>query len=378
MRVAGLLLTIFIATQVIEGCGTSKSSREGAGIAPTEALTQLSALNVRNLAELQRYHARAVVQPQPWAAYWWPYVGSGIANGWRDPDNLAPADKYDRAYRPVHEPLADWERARHGPGLANVASWWGHCNGWAAAALMVSEPRVPKIINGVTFEIRDQKALLAESWMEFSGDFIGNRVDDEKDMSSAAFWDVVPAQFHLVLTNIVSKQNHGLILDRHTGHEIWNQPLVAYEISPVLRDDYLGPHPAYPDIYRVNITARIWWANDNISPDEITPPFDMSLLHDEFADHFFPGRKLRYELWLDGPVEFDEQGSMIKSGDILVTRRGDTYVGGAWKNGLNPALLAHTHPDYMWVPFAQQHSSGYKNPRIDDQWVRMNIGDRIH
>ncbi|MBI3554853.1 MAG: hypothetical protein HY074_01155 [Deltaproteobacteria bacterium] len=360
------------------GCGGGGAYPKHDALGSGESLTQAGALNARNLAELQLHHSRAVVSPQPWAAYWWPYVGSGIANGWRDPDNLAPADKYDRAYRGAHEPLADWERARHGPGLANVASWWGHCNGWAAAALMVSEPRLPKFINGVSFGVRDQKALLAESWMEFSGDFIGTRVDEEKDLSSAAFWDVVPAQFHLVLTNIVGKQNHGLILDRHTGHEIWNQPLVAYDIAPITRDDYLGSHPSYPDIYRVNVTARIWWANDAIGPDEITPPFDMEKLHEEYFDHFFPGRLLRYELWLDAPAEFDAQGKLVRSGDILITRRNDVYVGGAWKNGINPALLAHTHPDYMWVPFSQQRSSGYKNPRIDDQWVRANIGEPAH
>src|SRR5262249_17857202 len=147
-----------------------------------------------------------------------------------------------------------------------------------------------------TLDVRDQKALLAESWMEFSGDFVGTRVNDEGDFSSAAFWDVVPAQFHLMLTNVVGKQKHGLILDRHTGHEIWNQPLEGYKIEPVKPEDYLGAHPQYPDIYRVNMTAWIWWANDNVDPDELTPPFSIEAMGEEIYDHFFPGRKLKYEL----------------------------------------------------------------------------------
>lgn len=367
---------------VASGCG---GAHGGTGAGDSEKIDLFpQGIQVLNLAELQKAHSRAVLTPQPWAGYWWPYVGGGIGSSWRDAAGLSPADKYDQAYKNFlrskgkdigkYEPMADWERGRHGPGLASVASWWGHCNGWAAAALMIAEPTVPKTIDGVTFEVRDQKALLAESWMEFSGDFLGHRVEDEHDFSSGAFWDVVPAQFHLLLTNVMGKENRGIIIDRYTGVEIWNQPLVAYAIDPIRKEDDLGEHPDFPGVYRVNVTARIWWANDNVRPDDVTPVFDFDRLQNEFADAYFPGRVLHYELWLDGPLEFDASGALTRSGDILVTHEGERYVGGVWKNGTNPAALIHSHPDYMWVPFGIQKSSGYKNPRIDDAWVREHIG----
>jgi hypothetical protein len=381
MKTISSALLCLLAAFAVSACAKSSASLEAA-----RAASAPGALlgNERNLADIMRNYPRAVPSPQPWAGYWWPYVGTGIAAVYRDDAGMSPADKYDAAYLDYlrsrgsdtsqYQSMAAWERTKHGPGAARVESWWGHCNGWAASSVMVPEPRAPKTIAGLNFGVRDLKALLAESWMEFSGDFVGTRVDTPGDFSSAAFWDVVPAQFHLMLANIAGRQNRSLILDRHTGHEIWNQPLVAYEFDQPKASDYLGAHPSFPDVYRINMTARIWWANDNVDPDDVTPPFDIVKLHDEFYDYYFPGRLLKYELWLDGPVEFDSNGNIARSGDILVTREDGRYVGGVWKNGTSPAALIHTHPDYMWVPYGVQHSSGYKNARIDDTWVRENIG----
>lgn len=337
------------------------------------------ATQIRNLADLQTHHSSHVLSPLPWVGFWWPYVQQGIASGWRDPKKLGATDKYDVAYRAYlkekgenpenHQPATSWERVFHGPGLVDVASWWGHCNGWAAAALMIPEPREAITLYGVTFEVRDLKALFSEAWMEFTGDFVGGRVHNEGETNTSDFWDIVPAQFHLMLTNVLGRQNRGIIIDRHTGHEVWNQPLVAYEIEPIKAEDYLGEHPEFPGIYRVNVTTTIWWANDNVGPDEISRPFELETMREVYDDGHFPGRRLAYELWLDAPAEFNEAGELIRSGDILVAGRGETYVGGVWKNGANPAYLAHTHPDYMWVPFARSRSSGYKNPRLDEVWI---------
>ncbi|MEW6055205.1 MAG: hypothetical protein AB1540_01210 [Bdellovibrionota bacterium] len=385
------ILFVLLAT-ILVGVGCGKKKDEKAGENGTQPAMSLDLQSGSNLYDLMARHSRAVVSPQPWAGYWWPYVGQGIASTWRDGSGMSPADKYDAAYKiflesrgantAEYKSMAAWERTRHGPGLANVESWWGHCNGWAAASLMVPEPTAPKVINGIRFEVRDLKAILSESWMEFSGDFVGNRVNAPGDTGSAAYWDIAPAQFHLLLAHKVGRQNRGLILDRHTGHEIWNQPLVAYKFEPITPDDYLGAHPSFPEIHRVNVTAKIWWANDNVAPDMTTGAFNME--ESEFtSNQYFPrrdapfhGRKLRYELWLDAPAEFDEAGNLIRSGDILITEEDGRYVGGVWKNGSHGSINAH--PDYMWMPHGIQHSSGYKNPRLDDAWVREYIGTPHH
>ncbi|MBY0472152.1 hypothetical protein K2X30_13375 [bacterium] len=375
-RKAVVLLSLTAAT--FAGCAKQDAREDrGASTQPTFAAEAQSALN---LAELMQKHSQAIVKPQPWASNWWPYGSAGIASGGYDPQGMSPAEKYDTAYKVYYEAhggniaalksAASWERSLHSPSAFNFESWFGHCNGWAAAALLVPEPRESKTINGVTFAVRDQKALLSESWLEFSGDFIGTRANDKGDTSSAAFWDIAPAQFHLILANIVSRQNKGVVFDRYTGDQVWNQPLVAFRTDPIQREDYLGPHPQFPEIHRVNVSTTIWWAEDNVHPDAITPEFDIE--NENVA--FFPMRKLRYELWLDGPPEFDSLGRLTKSGDILITSENSRYYGGAWKNGTTTEALLNSHPDYMWVPLGVQFSTGYKNPNIDDGWIRDFIG----
>ncbi|MEW6057670.1 MAG: hypothetical protein AB1540_13755 [Bdellovibrionota bacterium] len=315
-----------------------------------------------NLASLQKKYAKAMAIPTPWIGYWWPYREGGINNGLNDADGLSAAAKLDRVFGKRNW-VSGWEYNRHGKGRRSP-DWWGHCNGWAVAAIMEAEPRSDIDVKGVRFGVRDRKAILSEYWMESGSDFIGNRVWSAKDTSSRAFWDVVPAQFHLAMTNIVGRQGRSVIIDRYTGYEIWNQPVVAYEIKPIREDDYLGRDPRYRNLYRVNVETTLWWANDEVDPDEITPEFQWE------EDDFFSKRTLRYELWVDAPLEFDSSGNLASSGNIVLTNQG---TGGRWKNGSTYNELVNSHPDYIWIPLSYARSSGFKNPRINDAWVRANI-----
>jgi len=317
-----------------------------------------------NFAELQREHAMGVAQPVPWVGHWWPYAENGIADGNFDKDRRSPAEKLDLSQGNRNWATA-WEFQHHGHGL-RAAEWWGHCNGWAVAAIMEPEPRKAIRVDGVKFTVSDRKALLTEYWMEVGADFIGTRVWNSNDFSSRAFWDVTPAQFHLAMTNIVGRQSRSLIVDRHAGAEVWNHPVVAYKTDPITPADYLGPDSRYSNIYRVNITTTIWWATDEVEPDELTLPFNWEV-NDSFVK-----RKLRYELWIDAPLRFSDSGKLLSSGNIIITRDGS---GGAWKNGTTPQVLVNTHPDFMWIPISYSASRGSKNPRINDAWIRENIGN---
>lgn len=311
----------------------------------------------KNFAFLQKQYSSAVANPVPWVGYWWPYGTNGIVNS---------ATKYDAADPNAPGGAASWEYAHHGLGLSKILEWWGHCNGWAAAAVVVPEPRASSSVGGVNFAIHDKKALLSEAFMEVTGDFLGRRVDNPDDTSSAAFLDVVPAQFFLMITNTMGIQRRTFVFDRYTGYQVWNQPAVAYFNEPVTPSDYLGPDPRQPSVYRVNVTTTIFWSSDDVDPDTLTPEFDPNN-----PDPAFGSRMLRYELWLDGPVEFDASGDLASSGDIILTQNGDYAVGGAWKNGnLN---LVNSYPDYMWIPTGPSSSTGFKNPQIADQWVLSNM-----
>lgn len=316
----------------------------------------------RNFAKLYERYAKSVADPLPWAGYWWPYVDNGIADGSYDTSELAPTDKIDRVFG-LRNYASSWERARHGLGR-RPADWWGHCNGWSTAAIMEREPREAVSRQGYTFGVADRKALLTEYWMESGSDFIGSRVSSPNDFSSRAFWDVSPAAFHLLLTNVVGAERQSVIIDRFTGSEVWNQPLAAYELAPVKPEDYLGPDPRYKNLYRVNVTATIWWVSDEVEGDAVTPPFEWK------ENDYFEKRTLRYELWLDAPVAFNDRGQMISSGNIVLTSGAG---GGTWKNGTSREALENSHPDFIWIPLSYARSSGYKNPRIRDEWIKANL-----
>jgi len=114
--------------------------------------------------------------------------------------------------------------------------WWGHCNAWAMAAIMFQVPKEELANNGVTFNIRDQKALLIELSM--------------RDTSDATFWwkqwsnkDEMPdkkyaAGFHEQLKRFLRDEQKGLMADmdfkpirQTTGFQVWNYPLLGYVAS---------------------------------------------------------------------------------------------------------------------------------------------------
>jgi hypothetical protein len=332
-----LAATLALAT----GCG-------GSSKAPTASMNMVG--DTKNLAYLHSHALSGVIDPPPWAGYWWPYTTDGISDA---------ATKYDA----VNGTSATaWEYNNHGSGLPNALDWWGHCNGWAAAALLVPEPKGKKSASGLTFEIRDRKALLSEVFMEVTGDFLGTRVTDPDDTTSDAFLDLVPAQFYLAFTNLVGLQHRAVVIDRYTGWQVWNQPVVAYFHEPIRPEDYLGVAPGTTNVHRVNVTTEIWWSDDNVDPDVLTPSFNR-----DAPAGVFQSRTLRYELWLDGPPQFDAKGNLVSSGDVILTKDGTHVVGGQWKNAGLP--LVNSYPDYLWIPNASAPSSGFKNPSIDDRWV---------
>lgn len=351
MKVCKISAVFLFVLELFSGCA-GDSANKASGAAPPPGLFG----GVTNLALLQRQYSSAVISPSPWAGYWWPYSRDGISNA---------VIKYERA-RGVATDALSWERANHGTGLSNIAEWWGHCNGWSAAALLSSEPQAPVLIGDVVFGVADQKALLSETFMEVTGDFLGTRVDDANDTSSDAFKDLVPAQFYLLITGVMGAQKRPFVMDRYTGYQVWNHPAVAYFTKAISPDDYLGPDPQFANVHRVNIETEIWWVDDNVSPDVTTPAFDHAAPAAVF-DH----RTLRYELWLDAAPEFDPGGGLISSGNVILTSREGHVVGGVWKNENLPLL--NSYPDYAWIPTGSTRSTGFKNPNIDDNWVLQNI-----
>lgn len=167
----------------------------------------------------ERREGRAAVTP--WSGTWWPMADGELARGW----NGTPADftydpatkKYVRATASAQKPSNDlapflkydaWRHLvtgtdpgsslveLHGEGRFNhhvygdekerldregvSYSWWGHCNGWCAAAILEREPIAPVDARGVRFEVADLKGLLTESHFGVESDFTGRRFNAPK------------------------------------------------------------------------------------------------------------------------------------------------------------------------------------------------------
>lgn len=323
----------------------------------------------KNFAQLINLYAQGKTEPTPWAGYWWPYTRNGIAAG-GFMDNQSPAGKYDAA-RGHTTHAQEWEVRNHGAGVPKVQQWWGHCNGWCAASALFKEPNHPVTVNQITFGIGDIKALLTEAGMSVSADFFGDRIDVD-DPNSPKYWDTVPDQYFLVLTNYIGKLKRAVLIDRYTGSQVWNQPLAGYRFDYPKPTDYLGNSPDAPNVYRILLTSKIWWLDDGVAPDVQTHPFDFE---EEDPTGVVQSRVLKMELWLDGPVVFGPDGKIVSSGDVIVTKKNDGYIGGTWMMG--EGYLVDAWPDYMWVPYNLVQpfdpDQDYVNPFIHADWLQAHL-----
>src|SRR6185503_9059255 len=112
-----------------------------------------------------------------------PYEKGGIS---------AAAAKYAQAVG--DDEAVKWELENHGPTAPGIKEWYGHCDGWAASAVLATEPREARTLNGVTFTVGEQKALLAEIGSETTNETFGQRAfEDSGDLPR--FKDVYPDQF---------------------------------------------------------------------------------------------------------------------------------------------------------------------------------------
>jgi hypothetical protein len=199
-----------------------------------------------------------------WNGHWWPFVDAAMVTGrahkpYGDPPIpyedwegfFAPMDKYNLALG--EQPRFDlwaWELANHGtpedPEDPDWASWYGHCNGWAAAAALETEPVVPGEYNAVYLRVGDKKAFLTEA---HQGD--ASRVFPEDP-------DVEPISavlFHTKLVEYIKTLVKPIIIETSPGDQVWNYPCYRYDMTwtdaggtrQVTTQVYLGRDFEHPD-----------------------------------------------------------------------------------------------------------------------------------
>src|SRR4051794_17236115 len=97
-------------------------------------------------------------------------------------------------------------------------TWYGHCNGWTAAAIRHAEPQRSVVRNGVTFTPADIKGLLAEIYMYADSEFLGG-IDPS----------INPAVLHLVLANWIGRGSHPIGMETAIGEVVINFPIFNYK-----------------------------------------------------------------------------------------------------------------------------------------------------
>ena len=92
-------------------------------------------------------------------------------------------------------------------------------------------------MNGVVFEVGDIKALAQNVFDQTSAVMLGGRCnaqDIKHDVHGSAnddCADVNPGALHVVMTNFLGLSNLALVEDRTANYQVWNQPVVGYEIT---------------------------------------------------------------------------------------------------------------------------------------------------
>jgi hypothetical protein len=99
-----------------------------------------------------------------------------------------------------------------------VPTWYGHCNGWTAAAIRHAEPQRSVVRNGVTFTPADIKGLLAEIYMYADSEFLGG-VDPS----------INPGILHLTLANWLGRGEHPVGMETAVGEVVINFPVFNYK-----------------------------------------------------------------------------------------------------------------------------------------------------
>jgi hypothetical protein len=255
---------------------------------------------------LQSVNTMRVAQSinSPWRGFWWPYKSGRLHNGASSP--LAKYDRFVKARTGSNPGAQSWERSNH--NYSGV--WWeGHCNGWAAAAILRKEPRFSRrdSRSGITFSVADQKGLLSEADYCSAVAFFGKR---NRGRASDNPRDISAAQFHKTVTYYLGTLRKPVVMDYHPTTAVDNHPVSGYTMDI----ERIGPR-------KLSVTAKLTFHRYDkkaTHPPGVAPPYT---------------RTYKYSLTED------------ESGKI---------TGGAWRSA---------NPDFIWVPLAVK-DCGRNNPGI--------------
>jgi hypothetical protein len=233
--------------------GRRQIARCGAALA---LLTVIAGLQPAQAANFQ-VEGR-VKEGHGWSGYWWPMLSTRGSHVYDTHGAFQPLQKYGLLtgdYAPLQ-----WERT-YGYTTDPTATWWGHCNGWAAASVLTPEPvralkvRLKAGSPVVDFNVGEIKGLLAVAHQASPADFFAG---DRRDSGATHLTDLRAGPFHSALLHYLYERKEGVIFNITPKPEVWNFPCYAFRMQG-------QSDPSQPDVTQV--TTTIWYADDGVAPD---------------------------------------------------------------------------------------------------------------
>jgi len=244
----------------------------------------------------------------PWSGWWWPKNRGELVQGYEGLP--APLHKYD-AYVHGSFPGPATRYGQENEDLPDAKGWHGHCDDWAAAAVLEVEPDSPGDLAGIEFRVGDKKGLLTLHYdNNYVADMYGQRYAGD---DPAKFADIHPGGldgFHETLKHYIAVQGMPVIMDLSPHSDVWNHPAFKYEMS--WYDQTWGDGEQTREV-----TCRVWFADDDVDPD-------------------FTGLKT-FTRTYTYRLELDSNGDLV---DAPGEWTGDS-VG--------------NHPDFLWSPSPRGH-----------------------
>lgn len=330
----------------------------------------------------------------------------GSDEGWSYALNeLSPMDKFaldqyfqDPGARNNPFFLQAWELLNsYNPG---GGSWWGHCNGWAAAAILTNEPRksVNVDINGndVEYTTADIKGLFTEAHYSTYSQFYGARYNGEEDDIA----DLHPKAFHKLVTFYHRELRVPMVFDTSANEQVWNFPawktemkvkettpaelagLVNINTATVEELDTLpliGPSRGsaiveHRERFGPFQSIEELEAVDGVGPETLAAVLELVTV-DPFQRTF--DMTAYVKITTDGVDEDHVDGagepkSTTKTYRYTLTTDADgVVVDGVWKDEKN-------HPDFAWIPYHNPLNAGSgnsENPYLEWGAVLETVGE---
>jgi hypothetical protein len=266
---------------------------------------------------------------------------------------------YDKSYYEQLGPLANLISGQMGNGKARdgvdndgdgeidecddrdgVETWFGLCHAWVPAAMLEDRPLRTIEYNGVTFHLGDLEALIITAYNRAGADMIGGRCNDkdkeiERDEqgrpTDVGCRDTNAGTLHVIMANYLGINRTAFAEDRTFDYEVWNQPVVAYDITKM------------EELTAAQAQAKIGLEGEMYT---ITP--DAAFFYDVNASMTY----ITESHASTEPADASQFERTDRYTYILELDADRNVIGGEWYGN-----SSRKHPDFLWSPRRANYSS---------------------